>query len=81
MTVLPITQVGDPVLRARASEVTPSELRSESVQQFIDDLIETKRAANGAGIAANQVGSLLRIAIAEVRPRGIRATRTSRRSR
>jgi peptide deformylase len=66
MTVLPITQLGDPVLRARASEVTPAELRTASVQQLIDDMIETKRAANGAGIAANQVGSLLRIAVAEV---------------
>jgi peptide deformylase len=70
MTVLPITQVGDPVLRARASEVTPSELRSDSVQQLIDDMIETKRAADGAGIAANQVGSLLRIALAEVPDEG-----------
>jgi peptide deformylase len=70
MTVLPITQLGDPVLRARASEVTPSELSTASVQQLIDDMIETKRAANGAGLAANQVGSLLRIAIAEVPDEG-----------
>jgi peptide deformylase len=70
VAVLPITQVGDPVLRARASEVTPDELRSESVQQLIDDMIETKRDANGAGLAANQVGSLLRIAIAEVPSEG-----------
>jgi peptide deformylase len=34
---------------------------------LIDDLIETKRAANGAGLAANQVGETLRIAVAEVR--------------
>ncbi len=33
---------------------------------MIDDLIETKRAANGAGLAANQVGEALRIAVAEV---------------
>ena len=31
-------------------------------------MIETKRAANGAGIAANQVGETLRIAIVEVEP-------------
>ena len=66
MTALPITQIGDPVLRARASEVTLDELRMESVQQLIDDMIDTKRLANGAGIAANQVGSLMRIAVAEV---------------
>jgi len=68
MTVLDIVTVGDPVLRERAREVSAEELRSEAVQRLIDDMIETKRAANGAGIAANQVGETLRIAIVEVEP-------------
>ena len=68
MTVLPIVTVGDPVLRERAREVTAEELRSADVQRLIDDMIETKRAANGAGLAANQVGETLRIAIVEVEP-------------
>ena len=68
MTVLPITTVGDPVLRERAREVGVDELASDEVQRFIDDLIETKRAAHGAGLAANQVGSLRRIAVVEVEP-------------
>ena len=58
--------IGAPVLRERAREVTAGELRSAEVQGLIDDLIETKRAANGAGLAANQVGETLRIAVAEV---------------
>ena len=58
--------IGDPVLRERAREVTPEELRSPEVQGLIDDLIETRRAANGAGLAANQVGETLRVAVAEV---------------
>jgi peptide deformylase len=68
MTVLPIVTVGAPVLRERAREVTLEELASGDVQRLIDDMIETKRAANGAGIAANQVGETLRIAIVEVEP-------------
>jgi peptide deformylase len=68
VTVLPIREIGDPVLRERAREVTPEELASPEVQTLIDDMIETKRAANGAGIAAPQVGESLRIAIAEVGP-------------
>ena len=68
MSVLPITTVGDPVLRRRAGEVTNDDLRSAAVQSFIDDLVETKRAANGAGLAANQVGDLRRIAVVEVEP-------------
>ena len=66
MSVLPIVTVGDPVLRERAREVTPEELASPEVQRLIDDMVETMRAAGGAGLAANQVGSLVRIAVAEV---------------
>jgi peptide deformylase len=68
VTVLPIRELGDPVLRERARAVTPEELASREIQQLIDDMIETKRAADGAGIAAPQVGESLRIAIAEVEP-------------
>jgi peptide deformylase len=66
VSVLPLARVGDPVLRVRAMEVTADELRSEQTQHLIDDMIETMRAAGGAGLAANQVSSLKRIAVAEV---------------
>jgi len=66
MSVREIVTVGDPVLRERAREVSLEELRSAEVQALIDDLIETRRAASGAGLAANQVGVPLRIAVAEV---------------
>jgi peptide deformylase len=62
-----IRAVGDPVLRERAREVTPEELRSPELQRLIDDMIETMRAAGGAGLAANQVGVLERVAVIEVR--------------
>ena len=67
MSVLPIATVGHPVLRERAREVTSKELRSPAVQRLIDDMIQTMRAASGAGLAANQVHELLRIAVIEVR--------------
>jgi len=51
------------VLRERAREVAPDELASAPVQQLIDDMIETMRAASGAGLAANQVGERARIAV------------------
>jgi peptide deformylase len=66
MSVRRIVELGDPVLRERAREVSREELASPATQQLIDDLIETKRFANGAGIAANQLGEPLRIAVAEV---------------
>lgn len=66
MTVLPVTTVGDPVLRERLPELSREELLSPDVQQLIEDLIETRRAAGGAGLAANQVSARVRVAVVEV---------------
>ena len=66
MTVLPILTIGHPTLRQPARELTSDELASGQTQRLIDDMIETMRDAGGAGIAAPQVGELLRIAVAEV---------------
>ena len=66
MSVREILTVGHPVLRERAREVDADELVTAEVQQLIDDLVDTMRAANGAGLAANQIGVPLRIATIEV---------------
>jgi peptide deformylase len=63
-----IVEIGHPVLRERAREITPEELSSDDVQRLIDDMIDTMRAANGAGLAANQVAETVRVAVVEVRP-------------
>jgi peptide deformylase len=67
MSVRGIATVGHPVLRERAQEVSDAELRTPAVQDLIDEMIDTMRAANGAGLAANQVHDLRRIAVVEVR--------------
>jgi peptide deformylase len=54
------------LLRERSRELTHDELALPATQQLIDDLIDTMHAANGAGIAAPQVGELVRIATIEV---------------
>jgi peptide deformylase len=66
VSVRQVVEVGDPVLRQRARELSPDEIGSPEIQRLIDDLIETKRATHGAGIAANQVGEPVRVAIVEV---------------
>jgi peptide deformylase len=66
VSTLPLATVGDPVLRERAAEVPLDDLHSDPTQRLIDDMIETMRAAGGAGLAANQVSSLKRIAVVEV---------------
>jgi peptide deformylase len=63
-----IVTVGDPVLRERARSLSVQELSAPETQSLIDDLIETKRAANGAGLAANQIGVPVRVAVVEVTP-------------
>jgi len=66
MTIRKIAQIGHPVLRTPAREVDAKEIRSEATQRFVDDLIETMRDANGAGLAANQVHEPIRICAIEV---------------
>jgi|SRR5262245_4065489 len=66
MAILKVARLGHPVLRRRAEPVSPEALRAPETQRFIDDMIETMREYDGAGLAANQVHSLQRIAVIEV---------------
>jgi peptide deformylase len=66
VSVREVVAIGDPVLRDRARELETEEIASPEVQGLIDDLIETKRATHGAGLAANQVGEAVRVAVVEV---------------
>ncbi len=64
--VLAITKIGNPVLRRNCEALAVEQIESEEIQQFIDNLVETKRDANGAGIAAPQVDKPWRIFVVEV---------------
>lgn len=61
MTIRKIATVGNPVLRQVAHKLGKGQLLSPSMQTFIDDLVETMRDANGAGLAANQIYEPLQI--------------------
>jgi len=63
---LEIIEIGHPVLREVATDMSLNQLASPEVQEFIDELIDTKRSANGAGIAANQVANTWRIFVVEI---------------
>jgi peptide deformylase len=64
MAVLQIRTLPDPVLRQKAKKVTKID---NSIQKLIDDMIDTLHAEpNRAGLAATQVGVLLRVAVIEV---------------
>ena len=63
MAVLQIHTLPDPVLRQKAKRVTKID---KSIQRLIDDMIDTLRAEpNRAGLAAPQVGVLLRVVVIE----------------
>ncbi len=67
MSVREIVTAGHPVLREVARELSAVELEAPQTQALIDDLIETMRAAGGAGLAANQIAENVRVAVIEVR--------------
>jgi peptide deformylase len=67
MAVLPIVQLGHPVLRRRARVVRPEELATGEMRGLIDIMRETMRAAPGVGLAAPQIGLALRLAVIEDR--------------
>lgn len=58
MTVLEIRKVGDPVLRQVAAPVT---VFDAELRRLVTDLTETLSRANGAGLAAPQVGLTNRV--------------------
>jgi peptide deformylase len=66
VSVREVVAIGDPVLRRPTRELSVEEIGAPEIQRLIDDLIETKRATHGAGIAANQVGEEVRVAVVEV---------------
>lgn len=62
MSVLPIVLYNDPVLREKS---TPVEENSDELQELIEDMFETMYQANGVGLAAPQVGTLLRVFVVD----------------
>lgn len=66
MTVRPILSIGHPVLRDVAAAVPVEDILGAATQTLIEDLIDTMRDANGAGLAANQIGEPLRVVVMEV---------------
>ncbi len=63
---LAIVQLGNPILRRKALFV--EDIRCETIQKLIDDLLITVADANGVGIAAPQVAVGYRVFIVASRP-------------
>jgi peptide deformylase len=52
-----------PVLRAKGKEVDPG---APAVQALIDDLFDTMRHARGVGLAAQQIGEAVQVAVIDI---------------
>jgi len=63
MAIRAMCHLPDPVLRQKAKRVPTVD---KSVQRLIDDMVETMQQANGAGLAAPQVGVSLRVIVLQV---------------
>lgn len=63
MSVLSMRFVPDPILRQQAKKLAriPANLK-----KFTDRMVETMHAAEGVGLAANQVGSLQKVAVIQL---------------
>jgi peptide deformylase len=66
MTELQIVTLPDEGLRKKARPVTQFDAE---LQTLIDNMIETLHAANGAGLAAPQIGQLRQLAVIESLPK------------
>ena len=65
MSLRPILTTEDPRLRQRAHTV---DRFTDDLQELIDDMVETMRAAPGVGLAATQLGIRQRVIVVEYAP-------------
>jgi len=66
MSILKVSRLGNPVLRAATQLLSLDQLASAPIQKLIDDMVETMKEYDGVGLAANQVHESKQIAVLEV---------------
>lgn len=66
MSILKVTRLGHPVLRAVTRNLTAKEIRTPAMQKFIDDMVETMKEYDGVGLAADQVHESKQVCVLEV---------------
>jgi peptide deformylase len=61
--ILPILEYGDPMLRAKGK---PIDNIDDRIRELAANMIETMHAANGVGLAGQQVGEALQLTVLDV---------------
>jgi peptide deformylase len=67
MALRKIAQLGEPILRRTADPVAPEQIGTPAFERLIDDMVDTMRDANGAGLAAPQIHESLQLCVIELR--------------
>ncbi len=67
MAIRKIARLGHPVLRKVAQPIRVSDITAPKIRTLINDMIETMRDADGAGLAAPQVHESVRLCVLEVK--------------
>jgi peptide deformylase len=60
---LPIRQYGDPILRAKGHRISKVD---DGIRELATAMLETMHAANGIGLAAQQVGQALQLTVIDI---------------
>jgi peptide deformylase len=63
MALRPILTADEPILRERTKRVSTFD---NSLHRLLDDMLQTMRDAPGVGLAANQIGVPLQVAVIEI---------------
>ena len=63
MAIKKVVQVGDPVLRQKCEPITEFD---EKLWKILDDMRDTVKKEQGAGLAAPQIGLSMRMAVVDV---------------
>ena len=63
MAIRPILKMGEPLLLQTATQIPSEAIASNEIQEIIQDLLDTMKDANGAGLAAPQIGISLQIVV------------------
>ena len=63
MSIRKVARMGHPVLRVKARDLTPEEIRSDDFEALLEDMVDTMEEYGGIGLAAPQIHESISVAI------------------
>lgn len=63
MSIRKVARMGHPILRVKARDLTPEEIRSGEFARLLEDMVDTMKEYGGIGLAAPQIHESISVAI------------------